>query len=127
MTREQIQSKFPNASESFIRANLGADSVPPGAKLERNLQHEPMASDARKAPDARRRLVRITSYRTLLCDERNLADKHFTDALVRAGILVDDSPRWAKIEVEQVKVERRTQERTEIEVYECDPAEVQDR
>ena len=118
MNREQLKSNFPNASESFIRANSDSDCVSPGAKLERNLQHEPVASDAGKASHARRRLVVVKSYRTVLCDERNLCDKHFVDALVRAGVLVDDSPRWAKIEVEQVKVESKTEERTEIEVYE---------
>jgi hypothetical protein len=45
-----------------------------------------------------RRLVTITSYRRQLCrDIQNLIGgcKSLNDGLVRAGLLVDDSDRWA--------------------------------
>lgn len=123
MTRNEIKERFPHASEAFVRANLDPDSVPPSPKLERSVQHEPVAADARKAADARRRLVIVKSFRARLCDERNLCDKYFVDALVRAGILVDDSPEWAKIEVYQVKVDSKAEERTEIQVYDDDSSQ----
>lgn len=67
-----------------------------------------------------RRLVRIKSYRVRLLDERNCEDKYFTDALQYAGILYSDSPKWCKVEVEQVKVGDPAMERTVIEVSEME-------
>lgn len=92
------------------------DRLPSDAQRQRDPVHEPVAKDEGKAPDKVRRLVRYKSYRTRLCDERNLWDKHFTDALVEAGILFDDSPAWCQIEVEQIQVKDKAMERTEIEV-----------
>jgi len=84
-----------------------ADSQP-------NLGYEPVGTDAGKVHHARRRIVRITSYRRVLADERNLFDKHFVDALVRAKLLVDDSPQWCEVQVKQVQVGNAALERTEI-------------
>lgn len=64
-----------------------------------------------------RRVVRITSFRCRLLDERNLFDKHFVDALRYAGVLFDDSPAWCQVEVTQRQVGSRDHERTEIEVF----------
>jgi hypothetical protein len=47
--------------------------------------NEPVATDAGKAARKVRCLVRITSLRSRLIDERNIFDKHVTDALVEAG------------------------------------------
>jgi hypothetical protein len=62
------------------------------------------------------RVVRITSYRTRLVDERNLYDKAIVDALRYAGLLREDSPQWCKVEVSQVQVGVKADERTEITV-----------
>jgi hypothetical protein len=91
-----------------------ANSVPPSPKQQQTVRHEPMAAPERAGVDKVRRAVRITSFRLRECDERNLTDKYFTDALVTAGILFDDSPQWAKVEVEQVIVEKSWEQRTEI-------------
>lgn len=90
--------------------------LPPDAQRQRDSVDEPVAADAREAANKVRCLVRFTSYRTRLCDERNLWDKHFTDALVEAGLLFDDSPTWCKVEVAQVQVKDKSLERTEITV-----------
>ncbi len=66
--------------------------------------------------DPAKRLVRFKSFRLRLCDERNLTDKYFTDALVAAGLLHDDSPQFCQVQVEQIKVEHWTEERTEITI-----------
>lgn len=79
-----------------------------------NLGYEPVGTDEGKANNARRRTVRITSYRMRLIDERNLWDKHFVDALVRSGLLVDDSPQWCEVIVKQVQVGNPKLQRTEI-------------
>lgn len=72
-----------------------------------------MGEDAREGVDKVRRIVRVTSFRRVLVDERNLHDKAFIDALVEAGAL-DDSPGWCKVEVIQSKVDDQVLERTEI-------------
>jgi hypothetical protein len=75
--------------------------VAPDAKLQRDTGDEPVAAVPGTNPDAKRRLVRLTSHRRRELDERNLWDKYFVDSLVTAGLLVDDTPRWAQIEVRQ--------------------------
>jgi hypothetical protein len=87
-----------------------------GAEQQRDPEHEPVAKDAGENAHQIRRLVRVTSYRFRLLDERNLFEKHFMDALVEAGVLVDDSPQWCKIEVRQEQVTSRVLERTTIEI-----------
>ncbi len=61
--------------------------------------------------------MRITSYRVRLCDETNIWSKHLVDALVVAGVLRDDAPAFAKVLTEQIKVDDKSLERTEIQVY----------
>ena len=51
-----------------------------------------------------------------MLDTRNLWDHFFTDALVIGGILFDDSPKYAEIEVSQIIVKDKAEVRTEIEV-----------
>src|SRR5436309_11275033 len=99
MTRSELLERFRNASPSFLARNASTGGVPQDAERQRSPEHEPVATDARKAPDEKRRLVRITSYRTKLCDERNLWDKTYVDSLCEAGVLIDDSPQHCKVEV----------------------------
>ena len=109
-------------SKGFVRQPDGSwrkmppRSVAKDAVLERNQPDEFLAEDAGKGLEPRRRRVRFTSFRVRLCDERNLCDKHYTDALVRAGILFDDSPDWAEVEVRQEKVEHWHDERIQIDI-----------
>jgi len=91
-------------------------SVPPAAECKRDPGHESSGKDEGKDVHAGFRVVRIKSYRQRMCDVRNLFDKHFTDCLVAAGLLVDDSPEWCRIEVEQIQVDHWRYERTEIEI-----------
>lgn len=83
---------------------------------ERSVVDEPVGTDEGKVADQKRRVVRIKSYRLRLVDPRNLFDKHFTDALVEACILVDDSAEWAEVIVEQEQVRNPAWERTEITI-----------
>jgi len=86
------------------------------SEREPNTRNEPMGKSAGENDNPGFRVVRITSYRCTLCDERNLWDKYFTDSLVKAGLLLDDSPQWCRVEVSQVKVDHWKDERTEITV-----------
>lgn len=89
----------------------------PDAKPESNPQHEPVAAKEGEGSDDCFRFVLVTSHRVRLVDERNLYDKYFIDCLVRAGLLYDDSPRFCKIQVGQIKVEDPAAERTTIEIF----------
>lgn len=91
-----------------------AGSVPSSAKPEPPVHDESMAAEKGNDAHPIRRVVRITSFRLRLLDERNLADKYFTDALIYAGILHGDSPDEAQIIVRQEKVSEAALERTEI-------------
>jgi hypothetical protein len=84
-----------------------------------SVSHEPVATNPGKDDGPGFRVVRIKSFRTRLADERNLYDKYITDALVTAGILRDDSPKWCKVEVSQIRVGIKADERTEIEITAC--------
>ncbi len=83
-----------------------------------NPEYVTPSEDAGKAADQKRSLVRITSYRRRLCDERNLFDKHFIDALVESSLLRGDSPSEVDVRISQEQVNYSFEERTEIIVEE---------
>lgn len=121
MTREEILKLWPNATESTIQRNLDAGSVASNAIVEQSSQANPAAADAGEVAYQGRCLVGITSFRRRLCDERNLYDKHFVDALTEAGAFVDDSPKYVQVIVGQVQVEHAHEERTVIVLNPCPP------
>ena len=59
-------------------------------------------------------LVRVTSFRRRLLDEDNLCEKYVVDCCRYAGLLPADDAGAAKIEVSQVQVRRKEEERTEV-------------
>lgn len=125
MTRAELKARFPNASEAFLRrtADDGAvavsDRVAPDAVDQPSGENDPVATDAGEVAYKGRCLIRITSFRRRLCDERNLYDKHFVDALKEAGAFVDDSPKFVQVEVIQKQVQFAYQERTLIVMSPC--------
>jgi len=120
VTREELQRLFPNASEAFLlRTATDSCGVAPAPVAQSNRDDEHMAEDAGEVAYQGRCLVRITSYRRVLCDERNLYDKHFVDALKEAGAFVDDSPQFVKVEVSQEQVQFAHEERTLIVLSPC--------
>ena len=68
--------------------------------------------------DFQRNLVRITSYRCRLLDPDNLAGgcKYAIDAIRRAKVIKDDREKDIRLEIFQVKVKTRKEEKTVIEV-----------
>lgn len=50
-------------------------------------------------------ITRLYSGREREMDERNIDTKALVDSMVRAGLLVDDSPRWLTLHVEQERSE----------------------
>ena len=116
MNETELRAKFPHASDSFIKANA-VHSVA-GEKPESNFGDELLATDAVQSDGQMRRLVRFTLFRCRLLDEDNPYLKPFVDALKEAGILVDDSPAWCRIECVQKIVDFQCQEGTLIEIEE---------
>lgn len=125
MTRRELQARFPNITEDVLRRTADdgavavADGVAPNPVTQSSCDDEHMAENAGEVAYQGRCLVSITSFRRRLCDERNLYDKHFVDALVEASAFVDDSPKYVKIEVSQKQVEFAYQERTLIIMSPC--------
>jgi hypothetical protein len=112
----EIRRRFPNASKSTLARNTALGSVAPHPKPQPDRLDEPLAADEGEVAYQGRCLIRITSFRRRLCDERNLYDKHFVDALKEAGCFVDDSPDYVKVEVSQQEVKTKPEECTSSEI-----------
>src|SRR5580765_4267230 len=102
VTANELRRLYPNCSEAFVRANADPGSVAPAPLAQPSVGHDPVAENAGGYPYTGRCLISITSFRLRLCDERNLTDKYFTDALIEAGLAPSDSPQFVKVEVGQV-------------------------
>jgi len=84
--------------------------------LERDSRPRPLAAGQTQEGNPARFLVRVTSYRRRLLDEDNLCEKYFCDCCRYAGLLPEDSADVAKIEVCQIKVAHKHEEKTVIEI-----------
>lgn len=123
MTREELQQRFPNASEQFLRANTGytvAAATPhaeaPDPVVERDLRPRSLAARKAKGINPGRFLIRVTSFRRRLLDEDNLCEKYVVDCCRYAQLLPGDAPGTTRIETRQEKVRSKEHERTEIEI-----------
>ena len=88
------------------------------ADLERTPGHEPL--EARKAPRFGSRVdIEFHSYRARLCDPDGVCAKYAIDALVRSGIISDDSAKEVnEVRYRQTKVKNHSEEKTEITITE---------
>jgi hypothetical protein len=69
-----------------------------------------------KKRNSKRFLVRVTSFRRRLLDEDNLAEKYHVDCCRYAGLIYQDCPGQAKIEVSQQKVGQKEPEFVKVEI-----------
>lgn len=107
-----ITDRFPRASKAFLVAN----GLAPAPLVERSPSPRPLAKETPQEPNPGRVLVRVTSFRRRLLDEDNLCEKYHVDCCRYAGLLSSDAPERTKIEVAQVKVKSKEEERTEIQI-----------
>ncbi len=114
MNDSEIKRIFPRASKDF--ADLNADGISRDPKPQSVVRNERLDEKAGKAKNAIRHIVRITSFRTRLLDTDNLCPKFFIDALRYAGCIYDDAEKDIDLRVSQRQVEKRTQEKTLIEI-----------
>lgn len=71
-----------------------------------------------KGPGEKRFRVCVTSVRSRLCDTDNIVAKWTVDCIRRGGIIPDDDPETAVIEVSQRQVKPGEAEHSLVEVYE---------
>jgi hypothetical protein len=122
MTRAQILARFPNASESVLSLADETFLVGKIPNPEPQRHQAPSLGKAvpREATGLRRTLVRFTGYRVRPLDPDNFAGsvKDLLDGLRHAGILQGDEPWRIKLETEQEKVGKYSEEKTIIEITE---------
>jgi Holliday junction resolvase RusA-like endonuclease len=107
-----IQQLFPRASKDTINLNRGAS----GPERQQAVRDRPHGKVKGEKKDPVGYSVRVTSYRSRLCDPDNLLPKYFIDALRYAGVLPDDRPEDIKeYSISQKKVSK-TEEKTLIEI-----------
>lgn len=115
MTAHELKRLYPNASDSFIRANTDSCSGPV-AIVERSHGNAPSKPNKVKIQHHGRYFVCVTSIRNRLLDEDNLCEKMHVDILRYAGILPSDAPGATSIKVTQRKCDAGESEHTQIEV-----------
>ncbi len=138
MTRQQLKTKFPNASPAFLNANADLFDNPPSRSnhqasqagkepsrgadtdspvVEPSVSHGALDAARIQKGVSRNVLVRVTAMRKRLLDEDNLCEKYVVDLLRNAGIIFDDAPGETKIEVCQQKAAKGEAERVKVEVF----------
>jgi len=112
-----IRKLFPHASASLFKANKAGGSTS-SAKPERAAWLQPLAAAAKEAGNPAPCKVSIVSFRRRLLDIDNLYGgvKYFVDSLRYEGLIRNDDPESITLNVSQIKVKTKQEERTEIEI-----------
>jgi hypothetical protein len=129
LSRRKRRKIAPGSLESHLSVPTGITPPPPPttppnedhrvlpAPVTQHLvQDESLGEEGRKAKDAGRFLVRVTSFRSRSTDIDNICPKYAIDCLRYAQIIPEDSPDCIELVVRQEKVKTKAEERTEIEV-----------
>lgn len=120
MTRNEILRRYPNASATFIRKNLTeTDLGLPDAQPERDQAPALGTAVPGKEEGVPRTRVRFTGYRCQPLDPDNFAGgtKDLLDGLRHAGLIQGDESWRIILETEQVKVSKRKDQKTVIEIF----------
>jgi hypothetical protein len=113
--RRQI-GDYPESIQQQIALLLHPNGSSPGPLPQPPVLHDPLEQAKGKTKDSGRTIVRVVSYRRRLLDEDNLCPKYFIDGLRYASLLQKDSPESCHIQIAQVRVRVKADERTEITV-----------
>src|SRR4030095_3437658 len=121
MTRNEILRRFPNATESFIRANSTPEPVAglPVPKPKCRLQKDALVEGGGKEKSQgspRLRLV-ITTARVSPVDPDNVVAKFLIDALRYEHLIKDDTLKDIILEIRQVQVPAKENEGTLVELF----------
>jgi hypothetical protein len=99
LNSQSLKRILPRASHAVIQLN----SEPSSAESEHSAGSRSLAKAKTKNKGAGKCIVRITSYRTRLCDPDNLVGKWHLDSLRYARILHDDRPEDITYTITQKK------------------------
>ena len=117
MNREEILKLYPNASESFIRANLEVNCSGPTSILERTSGDESLAAHQGEERATGKLHIRFVSVRKRLLDPDNLSEKWLLDCLRYCRVIQGDEPEKISVETTQRKATKKEKEHTIIEIY----------
>lgn len=109
--------KLPDGSYTHP-ANVKTNRALPSAKPQPIVLNEPLGAESGAEADTGRIQVCITSFRRRLIDADNLAGgcKYFVDCCRYAKLIPDDRPQDIEFIAKQIKVKKKEDERTEIEL-----------
>jgi len=117
-TRHEILTRYPNASEDFIKRNLrAADRLPNPQPQPGSVHAPPRAYESQKDRPSRCRVC-VTSRRRYTIDVDNLAggSKFLIDAFRYQGLIEDDSPEHIELSFRQEKVATPAEECTYVTI-----------
>lgn len=86
-----------------------------GAKPQRTVCDEPLATTQGEAKGSGRVHVRVTSFRSRLIDPDNIAAKYLVDCCRYAGLIVDDTAAQIEYSCSQIKC-KKGEEKTVITI-----------
>jgi hypothetical protein len=106
---------MPNWSQDHLKQYENKTRRPSHSPVvEHPVQDDSLGQVEGEASHAARIAVLVVSFRCRLLDPDNLAPKYFIDGLRYAGLIPNDRQEDIELTVRQVKVEHKTDERTEI-------------
>lgn len=118
MTRNELSRRYPNASEDFLSKN-SSDGVLSHPEPQRDKAPALGTAVPGKEESVSRTRVRFTGYRLRPLDPDNFAGsvKDCLDFLRHANLIEGDEPWRIILETEQVKVNKRIDQKTVIEIF----------
>ena len=118
LTLDQIPQKY---HAEIARQLYNEDrSKTPSSEPKQVICHESLAKDTRETYYTGSVSICITSYRRRLLDPDNLCGKYFLDATRYSCLIPDDTAKAISYTIKQVKVRKKEEERTEIEITKQD-------
>ena len=123
MTRAQFTKRFPHASKDTVALTCPNETHHrtrlPNTKPQRHQAPTLGSAIPRETEGFSRTRVRIVGYRVRPLDPDNFAGsvKDVLDGLRHAALLEGDEPWRITLETEQVKVRKRAEQKTVIELF----------
>lgn len=126
MTRAEILNRYPNASESFIRANCttpvrsGNDRIKPRVPDSKQAERATALATKREgktqSPGCPRVRFTLCRVRLLDVDAKFSSVKDTLDCLAVCGLIPGDREGEITLEVRQLKVSKYCEEKTLIQI-----------
>jgi len=113
-----MSKRYTKGSKIGTATIIGGGDPVRDAQLERDTGGESVGAEAYPRFDTQVRIT-VISYRVRFTDSDNCCSKYAIDAIVEAGILRDDSPKYVESVTHlQVKVRTKAEEETRLIIEE---------